>query len=351
MAHAERNRLFREAAGALRKSAYPPARRAYSLLHAALQPTADRDNPPDPKEVRRGLDECCALIPEVLKDPSPIAREEAFDLFRHALDGYRALDRDRQVSYRRAAAALDKAGVPESFRLLARGDFYIIYAWDARGSGLAATVTEEGWRLFGERLREAEDALTRSWELDRTNAPAARLMITVAMGLQYPRRDMEVWFRRAMTADPDCVEACTAKLTFLEPKWGGSEEAVLTFARECARTKDLEGGLPFVLVLAHRTLAGYRADRAAYYRQDPSVWQDFQAVCEGYLEKYPDSHYDRTSYARHAYNCGRFREAHRQFEQLGGRYWRPAFVNDEDYRRVRDFCARAAGAGPAAGAD
>jgi hypothetical protein len=344
MAHAERSRLFREAAEAMRESTYPPARRAYTLLHAALQPTADRNNPPDPQEVRRGLDECCALIPEVLKDPSPLAREEAIDLFQAALAGYHKLDQDRRVSYRRVAAVLDQAGVPESFRLLARGQFYTAYAWDARGSGFADTVSEQGWRLFGERLREAEAALKRSWELDHTDALAATRMLTVARGLGHPRPDMEVWFRRALSVDPDCVEACTAKLTYLEPKWGGSEEAVLAFGRECARTRNQEAGLPFVLVQAHRALSGYRPDHAAYYRRDPAVWQDVRGVYDAYLEADPGSRYDRTWYARNAYACGRYREAHRQFQQVGARYWRPAFVSDEEYRQMRATCARAAGA-------
>jgi hypothetical protein len=335
----------------MRKSAYPAVRRAHALLNAAVQmATARAAPPPDPNEVRRLLDACSALIPEVLKDPSPPARKEAFDLFRHALEGYRALDRDRQVSYRTVAAALDRAGAPESFRLLARGEFYIHYAWDARGNGLAATVTREGWRLFGERLREAEAALTRSWELDRSDPLAASRMITVAMGLGHERADMEVWFRRAMAADPDCREACTAKFTYLEPKWHGSQEELLAFARECARTKNWEAALPFILAGTHRALAGYQPNPAAYYRGDPSVWQDFQAVYEGYLEKYPDSRYDRTWYARYAYTCGRYREAHRQFEQLGDRYWPRAFGSDQEYRQVRDICARAAGADPAAGA-
>src|SRR5581483_2495023 len=76
-------------------------------------------------------------------------------------------------------------------------------AWDARGSGLSATVTEEGGRLFGERLQEAETALAAAWAADPTCAPAAAEMIRVCMGRGHDRGVMEQWFRRALEADGD----------------------------------------------------------------------------------------------------------------------------------------------------
>jgi hypothetical protein len=44
---------------------------------------------------------------------------------------------------------------PDSWAsLLHKGRFYIKHAWQARGSGYADTLTEEGWRLFAERFFE-----------------------------------------------------------------------------------------------------------------------------------------------------------------------------------------------------
>src|SRR2546426_627080 len=46
-----------------------------------------------------------------------------------------------------------------------KGSLLVDYAWDARGNGLANTVTSEGWELFDQRLTEAAPELARAWEL------------------------------------------------------------------------------------------------------------------------------------------------------------------------------------------
>jgi hypothetical protein len=59
-------------------------------------------------------------------------------------------------------------------------------------------------------------------------------MITVEMAIGEGNRDeMEKWFWRAMDADNDNLDACNKKLLWLEPKWHGSPEEMLEFARTC----------------------------------------------------------------------------------------------------------------------
>src|SRR5262249_32127672 len=157
-------------------------------------------------------------LPEIVQDPNPEARAETQRVCQGLLQVCRALDGDRQPGFRKIDGLLEKGRAPEALRLWVRGVFYTDYAWDARGSGFAEEVTDEGRRLLKERLRAAEAALTKAWQLDPSTARVAAAMITVAMGLGFPRADMETWFRRAMQADADCYPACAAKLLYLEPK-------------------------------------------------------------------------------------------------------------------------------------
>jgi len=43
------------------------------------------------------------------------------------------------------------------------------WAWAARGKGYSRTVTPEGWKLFGERMKRAEEVLFRSRERSSNN--------------------------------------------------------------------------------------------------------------------------------------------------------------------------------------
>src|SRR5262249_27568535 len=48
---------------------------------------------------------------------------------------------------------------------VALAEIWVAYAWRARGSGWASEVTEEGWRLFRERLAKAHEAMDEARQL------------------------------------------------------------------------------------------------------------------------------------------------------------------------------------------
>jgi hypothetical protein len=108
----------------------------------------------------------------------------------------------------------DKAAMADFIK----ATFYIQYAWDARGHGTADQVTQEGWRLFKERLDIAQKALEHAWSLDPQDPQIPTLMISVVLGQETGRLEMEKWFDRAMQADPNNYQACRAKLHFLLPE-------------------------------------------------------------------------------------------------------------------------------------
>ena len=154
----------------------------------------------------------------------------------------------REEAYKEVAEHLAKAGAPKYTQLAAKGGFLIRHGWDARGTGFADTVTEEGFRLLGERLAEAEEALTAAYELapDRPEAPTQ--MLRVCIGRGHDRAEMEKWFERAMKADPDNMAACEFKLRYLHPKWYGKLDEFLGFGWQCVRTKNARGMLPLATV-------------------------------------------------------------------------------------------------------
>lgn len=198
----------------------------------------------------------------------------------------------------------------------------------------ANTVKEEGWKLMAERLAEAEAALTQAWEKRPEDSQAPTQMLAVELGQGKGRAVMETWFKRAMEADPGNFEACKKKMYYLEPKWHGSPAEMLAFGRELLAAGNWEARLPFQLVDAHHALSVYEKDRMAYYRND-EVWKDVQAVYSGYLKDHSSASFDRTWYAKLACRCGKYDEAHRQFETLGEKAVVNAFASREELQQMK----------------
>ena len=127
-----------------------------------------------------------------------------------------------------------------------------------------------------------------------------------------------MWFRRAMETDPNNYDACYRKLSYLEPKWHGSTEAMLEFGRECLASEKWGGRVPLILVDAHDALARYaeKANRAAYWKQ-PGVWPDLKASFEKFFKLYPKAVSWRHNYARCAYWCEQWEDLNEQLKLMG----------------------------------
>jgi tetratricopeptide (TPR) repeat protein len=223
---------------------------------------------------------------------------------------------DRRALFDKLYPAMEAAlpGRPEPLTFKAR--FYIRYAWDARGDGFADSVTERGWRLFAERLDLAEEALTRAHELDPNDPAPPTEMISVMMGKGGGRERMELWFRRAMAANPDNLDACEKKLFYLQPQWHGSLVDLLAFGQECRRGENWRGQIPFILCQAYESVAQRAPDRAEYYAQD-QVWADVRSVNETYLSMYPDQRLVRARFMKLAAEAGKWDDVQRHGDVLG----------------------------------
>ena len=218
--------------------------------------------------------------------------------------------------YQRVAPILEEALPDKPQPLIFKGKFYTQWAWEARGDDTADKVTKPGWKFFAERLKVAEEALTRAYGMDPTDPAAATQMLAVELGQSRGNDAMEKWFNRAMDADPDNYSACAAKLYYLEPKWHGSPEEMLHFANECFRSGNYGGRIPMILAEAHNSLAAYLPRKQLYFA-DPAVWRDIQRVYEPYLRVRPDDTFDRSAYCLYACWSGHWAVAAEQFEILG----------------------------------
>jgi hypothetical protein len=170
--------------------------------------------------------------------------------------------------------------------------------------------------------------------MDPNDPRAAVEMLTVEIGQGKGRDVMETWFGRAMSADPDDVEACSAKLYYLEPKWYGNADEMLKFGRECLDSENWSCRIPLILADAHRSLSRYEQKPETYFK-DPTVWQDIDKVYYGYLLAHPNDYEARSAYAYYACESDQWPTAKEQFDLLGDRAVMRAFGGREAYTYMK----------------
>lgn len=181
-----------------------------------------------------------------------------------------------------ALAADDQ--VPAFITQLADGATHIEEAWDARGSGYANTVTEEGWKGFKTHLDAARAALTASWEAQPGLPEAATEMITVAKGRSIERNETRKWFDRAVAAQFDYAEAYWGLYDALMPRWCGSIDQMLSLGQECIDTGRFDTKVPlqyFYILMDASKEYDYESD--IYQRSD--VLENLERILDGYRER------------------------------------------------------------------
>ncbi|MGD0770800.1 MAG: hypothetical protein ABSB42_21670 [Tepidisphaeraceae bacterium] len=314
------------AALTMKEAGYPPAIQMAADLQAARgiadnKPVSDRDR----KEMNKLLDQSKALFGKVIADPE-LPRQALLNLFDMMGETSISVYGDRRTLPAPLFEQLKASRVDPSTVLTVQGYFNVDYAWDARGTGWGDTVTTEGSNLCEQRLAKADAALEQAWKLDPSNSDAAAKMISVELGQGEGRDRMELWFKRAMDADPDNYWACLQKLYYLEPKWYGNGEEMLKFGRECLAGGNWDAGIPYVLVKAHLHLAQYAggqwtpAPQAEYFRNNPQAWTEIRSVYAEDRRHRPRSEEKELQFARVAASCGHWDEANLMFQEVGNGY-------------------------------
>jgi hypothetical protein len=239
---------------------------------------------------------------------------DAWELFFSLTDAHSS---DRYAPYLQAQKIIFTNWPSVACLCLQKGRFYTDHAWRARGGGWGDSVTPRGWLDFSNRLLIAEQALNKAWELDPTDGGIARAMITLELGQGRGRDRMELWFNRAMDLNPNDLDACCAKLYYLEPKWYGSLNDMFQFGSQCVRSEKWGGEVPLVMVSAHEMAAKYlnESQQASYWKQ-PGVWKSIKQAYEKFARLNPHNSHWHNWYALYAYRAEQWAELNRQLATL-----------------------------------
>jgi hypothetical protein len=112
---------------------------------------------------------------------------------------------------------------------LLESSYWLQAAWQARGNGFANTVSPEGWQLFKERLKRAAGALAAS-ESDAARNPLWYVEgLEVGLASGEPLAKLFVLYQRGIKAFPEYFPLHFQMVNALQPRWGGSNEAIKAF--------------------------------------------------------------------------------------------------------------------------
>jgi hypothetical protein len=111
---------------------------------------------------------------------------------------------------------------------------YLNYAYDARGEGTAGTVSETGWRLFGQRTAEAKRILEEASALPTKCPEWYFAMLLVAQNQSWEPEQARALFDEAFKLEPGYFYDARILANYLLPKWSGAEGDTEKFIQEIA---------------------------------------------------------------------------------------------------------------------
>jgi hypothetical protein len=373
--------LHMESAKRIADGTYHPWMKCMANLRAAaLRARSREDARASRRDGRRMMAAAMDALPRMLADPE-VPVDSVLTMYRLIGDASAIVERDRAADFEPALTMLEQSGLPKGIASTVKAEFLLSYASDARrDAGLPEPANPDSARLAVERIEQAESIARQTWELDKSNAFAAELMMRIVAA---PRTEADptassagagrveairTWFDRAAAADPECQSAYATRLALLEPgQAGGSVPAMVAFGRECLATGRWESGIPMLLIDAHLRAACFdepggsgnrdgsptgtvseRAEpRPEYFRADAAVWNDVRSAYEPYLRLYPDSLFHRGRYAQLASWCGQWAEAERQIKTMGDEFSLSLFRTREQYQRLRtEVASHSSGGAP-----
>lgn len=323
---------------------YPAYRRAHSAWNLSANLDSLRKIDAEYEAPHgKALDLFWPAFKEVCKDRSVYAERFVAEVgIAMGKSLYDPTGKDPVAGMKKAEEKLKECGASEWSIRLMHGSFGLYYGWSIRGGDTADKVSASQFRQFHAFLEQAETHLTKCWDLDPTRPDGAELIVELSRGLGKDRDEMEKWFRRAMEADPNRYLACAAKMQFLRPAWGGSQEDMIAFGRQCARTRNYESSIPTLLLDAYLT-NGYQS-LASFQSEipflQPGAWADIREAFEPYLTKYPDDVFHRSWYSLGCASCLQFQAADVQLKRMGLNFSQAVFTQKKYWDQL-NRCVKA----------
>jgi hypothetical protein len=161
---------------------------------------------------------------------------------RSVYDAFQLPEGATEADYQARQSQLDDWVGARSDSLTARvalAQFLKDYAWHARGSDFANTISDQSWQIFFARLNQATKVLDSAANLNEKCPIYWSIKMWVALGSQMSKEQFNDVFKEATQAEPDYEGYYALKAVFFLPRWNGTEGE---WEKDLADAADRKGG-------------------------------------------------------------------------------------------------------------
>ncbi len=191
---------------------------------------------------------------------------------------------------------------------------HIKFGWFARGRGFASTVTEEGWKVFHEKLQKARKVLEEAEELNTKDPEVYCLLLQIEQGEGNSNRKMNRLFEKGIAVKLGYRPLYRTRAYSLMPRWGGSKEELEVFSRRSVElTKEQEGESLYAVIAT--SMLGYVSNED--YPELKFSYPRIKQGCIDILERYPEADYYLNAYCFLASLYGDKETAKELFDKIG----------------------------------
>ncbi len=215
---------------------------------------------------------------------------------------------------------------------LAHANFLVNYAWFARGSGYASTVSERENFSFGKRLDSALEILKSSRSFPEKDPMWWNVALTTALGQGWPKADFDRLLDEAVAFEPEFYRYDYQRAYSLLPRWYGEPGDWEAYALKAAARKDGLGVETYA-----RIVIGMRPFHDQIFRNSKASWPKTKEGLQQLRKKYPDSLAFINEAALLATMASDQAYAKEMFELLGDTYLPAVFRKPESFTHYRHW--------------
>ncbi|HEY2548742.1 MAG TPA: DUF4034 domain-containing protein [Candidatus Acidoferrum sp.] len=215
---------------------------------------------------------------------------------------------------------------------LCLAEAYVGYAWKARGSGYADSVTDHGWELFRERVAMASATLAEAARLKEKCPFWYETMQTVALAQGWDKSQTRELMELGIAYEPDYYHFYREHANSLQTKWYGDEGEIESFTEEVSDRVSGPKGDILYFELSSLVACQCEATKDAIRNLSwPRIKQGYAALGQ----MYGISSIKRNRFASMAVKAGDKTAARAEFVEMGATWDKDIWISADKYERAK----------------